>query len=77
MAQAVKLNHFELLKQELLSLFADMERMDIPQYTLENVLQRLFFLLSEKRMITIEQEQEGLAEIICSPKPWRMYWGES
>ncbi len=67
-AQAVKLNHFELLKQELLSLFADMERMDIPQYTLENVLQRLFFLLSEKRMITIEQEQEGLAEIICFSK---------
>ncbi len=63
-AQAVKLNSFDLLKNALIYTFAEMERVRIPQYILENQLQRFFFIIADKRNITMEQQQEGIAEII-------------
>lgn len=62
--QAVKMNSFDLLKNALIYAFAEMERIHIPQYILENQLQRFFFIIADRRTITMEQQQEGLAEII-------------
>ena len=61
--EAAGLGNFDLLRQELISIFAEMERRKVPQIILENQLQRFFFQIESRRRVTVEQQQEDLAEI--------------
>ena len=64
LTQCMEMNQFERIKQELLTLVSDWEQEEMPQYLVENTRQSILFLWTEKRKITMEQQQEGMAEII-------------
>lgn len=66
--QAMKMNSFEQLKNEIIHCFDEMEQEEIPQYLVEAGLQKILQLTAEKRSITAELQDTSTAEIIFLSK---------